>query len=136
MIRYLRSNNFWWLATLIYMGLIYYASAHTIAIDGLNSNDYRVISSLTHVAMYGGLAFLASISFYKSGNELKKSCFKGFLLAIVYGITDEYHQSFVPGREAHFDDWLLDVFGSVLAVYFLIRFSTLRYFKDFFSKAE
>jgi len=134
--KFLKNKNFWRLATLAYMGLVYYSSSQAIRISGLDSNDYKIISSIVHILMYGGLAALAIISFYQSGFKLKKSCLQGFLLAIVYGVTDEYHQSFVPGREMSFGDWLLDVFGSVLAVCFLIRLSTLRYFKDFFSKAE
>ena len=34
-----------------------------------------------------------------------------FLTASVYAFSDEVHQSFVPGRNASFYDWLADVAG-------------------------
>ena len=37
------------------------------------------------------------------------------VLVIVYGITDEYHQSFVPGRDASIWDVLADNVGGFLA---------------------
>ena len=37
------------------------------------------------------------------------------ILVIVYGITDEYHQSFVPGRDASIWDVLADGVGGFLA---------------------
>jgi VanZ family protein len=35
------------------------------------------------------------------------------LIASVYGISDEFHQSFVPGRETEFLDWLADTLGGM-----------------------
>jgi VanZ family protein len=34
------------------------------------------------------------------------------LLASLYGVTDEFHQSFVPGRTPDIVDWLLDTAGA------------------------
>lgn len=36
------------------------------------------------------------------------------LFCLVYGISDEYHQSFIPGREPSFGDLLADTTGAVL----------------------
>jgi VanZ family protein len=49
--------------------------------------------------------------------------------AAVYGITDEFHQWFVPGRMATWQDWAADAVGSMLGVYliwFLLRFRMRR----------
>ncbi len=35
--------------------------------------------------------------------------------AVFYGVTDEFHQSFVPGRSADFDDLLADTIGAAIA---------------------
>jgi len=32
----------------------------------------------------------------------------------LFGVTDEWHQSFVPGRDASFFDWLADTLGAFL----------------------
>ena len=41
------------------------------------------------------------------------------LIASLYGLIDEFHQLFIPGRSAEFYDWLADFLGSVLAVVIL-----------------
>lgn len=34
----------------------------------------------------------------------------------IYGISDEWHQSFVPGRDADNMDWLADTIGAAIAL--------------------
>lgn len=50
------------------------------------------------------------------------------LIASIYGLFDEIHQMFVPGRSAEFLDWLADFSGSLVAV--LIIGYLLRRIKD------
>lgn len=42
------------------------------------------------------------------------------LIASIYGVIDELHQLYIPGRSAEFYDWLADFTGSILAVIILI----------------
>lgn len=44
-----------------------------------------------------------------------------FLVAALYGASDEFHQSFVPGRSCEFADFLADAIGAFLgsALYLL-----------------
>ena len=37
-----------------------------------------------------------------------------------YGVSDEWHQSFVPGRSTEFADWIADTSGALLAMILLI----------------
>jgi VanZ family protein len=46
-------------------------------------------------------------------------------LGVLYGGSDEVHQSFVPGRNSDVHDWYADAAG-VLAAVFIYRFITLR----------
>jgi len=39
-----------------------------------------------------------------------------FLMTVGFGLTDEWHQSFVPGRTVDFLDWLADALGAALGV--------------------
>jgi VanZ family protein len=47
------------------------------------------------------------------------------LIASLYGLLDELHQLFVPGRSAEFLDWFADFSGSLIAV-LIVRFLILR----------
>ena len=38
------------------------------------------------------------------------------LVASAYGLTDEIHQVFVPGRSATVEDWVADSFGAITGV--------------------
>ncbi len=37
-------------------------------------------------------------------------------LAVFYGLSDEFHQHFVPGRQTDVFDWLADTLGAILVV--------------------
>ena len=39
----------------------------------------------------------------------------------LYGLSDEWHQSFVVGRESDITDWIADTSGSVLAILSLYK---------------
>jgi VanZ family protein len=39
-----------------------------------------------------------------------------WLITVTYGATDEWHQTFVPGRVAAFDDLAADALGALAAV--------------------
>ncbi len=43
------------------------------------------------------------------------------IIASLYGISDEFHQSFVPGRTPDVLDWLADSTGALLAVILMAR---------------
>ncbi|TAN62501.1 VanZ family protein, partial [bacterium] len=37
-----------------------------------------------------------------------------FIIAVIYAASDEFHQSFIPGRNADALDWMADSFGAAL----------------------
>lgn len=50
---------------------------------------------------------------YKDGPLRREyALFTAMLIGTIYGLTDEWHQSFVPGREATFRDVLCDIAGT------------------------
>lgn len=71
-----------------------------------------------HFVMYAVLATLVGISIWawrRSTDQVVKWALTAAAIAIVYGITDEYHQSMVPGRAATILDVLVDSAGALSA---------------------
>jgi len=102
-----------WLATAGYMALIYFLSSRHLQIP---SQLPEYFDKLAHVLLYMPLAFLFFRAMKRSGFH-KYVFFISFLLAGVYGITDEVHQSFVPGRDAAPADVVADFIGSIIGSY-------------------
>ncbi|MDN3019191.1 VanZ family protein [Paenibacillus sp. BSR1-1] len=96
---------------------------NTINTPNADNKDINVLNILvrksTHVTVFGILAILL----FKSFEVHRYSYFLSLILTFLYAITDEYHQSFMPGRVSSFRDVLFDSFGAILALslIFLIK---------------
>lgn len=100
----------YWLSTIIYMGMIFFLSSREWpeVLRGFEISD-----KLIHTFAYIPLAFLFYNSLIKSG--VRKYVFLfAFLLTAIYGISDELHQAFVPGRDPSVFDAFADSFGGFL----------------------
>ena len=71
-----------------------------------------------HLTEYAILATLAARAFRKASHQvLRQHWFKlSFLLAMLYALSDEFHQSFVPTRTASIHDSLIDSAGALIAL--------------------
>ena len=49
----------------------------------------------------------------------KKLAIAVLLIGMIYGLSDEFHQSFVPGRDSSIFDWFADCLGLILSLSFL-----------------
>ncbi len=67
-----------------------------------------------HAIAYAGLgaSFVRGLSGALWSQVTFRNVFWAILLAVGYGITDEWHQSFVPGRTPELRDLVADAFGS------------------------
>ena len=76
-----------------------------------------------HFTEYAVLAFLTRRAFITSSHEfLQRYWFQlGLLLVVIYGLLDEFHQSFVPSRTASVYDSVIDIAGG-LTVLLVFRF--------------
>jgi VanZ family protein len=66
-------------------------------------------------AILGGLLLRALAGGRRAGVTLKAAAL-AVLLAALYGVSDEWHQSFVPGRSPDAADLGADAIGATLAV--------------------
>lgn len=104
---------FSWLAFLGYLGVIFYLSSlSSVPVPEL----FPQIDKVIHLTAYLILGFLSRNAFDSIGIKLGTW---PFLVAALYGVSDEYHQSFVPGRDCSLYDWIADCAGCVLGVYFV-----------------
>lgn len=51
-----------------------------------------------------------------------------FVICLLYALSDEYHQSFVPGRSAQLQDVAVDMAGSLMAAFLVPYFFVLKSF--------
>lgn len=71
----------------------------------------RYEDKIAHFAVYGLLATLIC----RAGKGWRAAAW-AVVLASAYGLSDEFHQSFVPGRSPEVMDWVADTTGALLAV--------------------
>ncbi len=89
-------------AALLWMAGILYASS----LPGSEAGLPPPWDKLAHLAAYAVLGFLL-------GQGTGRPAL-AFLIAALYGVSDELHQTRVPGREASVLDWLADAAGALL----------------------
>ncbi|EAU55950.1 VanZ family protein [Mariprofundus ferrooxydans] len=106
----------WRLCLVLYCLLIYALSAQShlpvpLAFSGQDK--------LIHAAAYAGMSCL----FWHSwpGSRMLYRTAGAVLFCSLYGISDEWHQSFVAGRDASVFDWLADTAGAILLVSLLYK---------------
>ena len=100
------------LPALIIMGISWYLSSGTLETVQLPS----VSDKLIHLVCFAGLGFFWTWWFKKEywlQSPLKLILYVTLIVA-AYGLVDEIHQYFVPGRYASTLDWLADVAGGFL----------------------
>jgi VanZ family protein len=49
-----------------------------------------------------------------------------WVICACYGVTDEWHQRYVPGRFPSVDDWVADALGAAAAVIGLVAIARVR----------
>lgn len=102
---------------LVWMALIYVVSAQpTLPTIGETWLD-RTVKAAAHAGEYAVLAVLMARPALAGDGHLSRR--RGFVvlgLCFLYSLSDEYHQSFVPGRVADWADVAADTAGALLSV--------------------
>lgn len=85
----------------------------------LNINNIEllnlIIRKLAHYIGYLILGILVINMFIK--NKIPQSYLISIIFCIIYAISDEIHQLFVPGRACQIKDILIDSIGSITGIY-------------------
>ena len=77
----------------------------------------HILRKGAHFTAYLILGILVVNAFSKSGISGRKSLFLGLLVCIVYAMSDELHQAFVPGRGPALTDVIIDSAGSFAGIF-------------------
>ena len=107
----------YWLPLLIWAAIIFaFSSYPTAKASEIQWQDF-VVKKTFHIIEYGILATVTYRALRGSGVDEKKAGIYSMIFALVYGATDEFHQSFTSGRDAKLRDVIFDTIGGVLAIY-------------------
>jgi len=99
-----------WIFTILIALFIFYMSSRTF--KGVGGKGY--LSYIYHFSIFFILALFLLISIIK-GNLKNNHLVIAIIIAILYGISDEIHQFFVPGRYPSFVDVITNSVGILLA---------------------
>lgn len=145
-----------WIFVILWMMLIFYLSSQPAAESdnlstGITETIIKIVGKIApglyfsvgsynhilrknaHFFAYLVLGMLTTDAFGRSGMYGKKSLISAALLCVLYAVSDETHQLFVPGRGAQVMDVVIDSAGVgtgmalyVMASEFVGRFSAVR----------
>lgn len=101
-----------WLPTLFVATSIFILSAQPtfgITLEGWRS---EVLSNVVHFVEFAALAAAIAYGLKAEGMELEDAGKIAILMAFLFGVTDEIHQRFVPGRSSSPLDLIPDLIGA------------------------
>jgi VanZ family protein len=102
-----------WAAAIAWMGVIFLLSSRPDLPDfapGLPGLE-EIGGHLTAYGVLAGLLWWAL-----RGSGVRYPATWALVLAVAYGATDEFHQSFVPGRTMSVSDLIVDLIGASVAL--------------------
>jgi VanZ family protein len=117
-----------WLPVIIWSVVIFlFSSQKAIQTSEIHWQDF-IVKKTAHLVEY----FVLSILFFRAlvgqGLNKRKAAMYSILYISLYGLSDEFHQSFTPGREPRLRDVLIDITGGSLAP--IILWKLLPYLPD------
>ncbi len=107
----------YWAPVILYAGLIFTISSFPLPPPKV---EIPFVDKFIHLIEYGILGFL----FYRAlrASRLAKQVFiLAIIFSILYALSDEIHQLFVPGREFDLWDLAADSLGAILIAIYLKR---------------
>jgi len=111
----------YWFPILAYAGFIAFLSS----LPGLATPSVAIFGfdKIIHIFEFGVFAFLLLRLLMHL--EIRNPFLIAIVVTVIYGVLDEWHQSFVPGRMCSFWDILADTIGAV----FVLKFKYIRWLK-------
>jgi hypothetical protein len=108
-----------WAPPLLYMTFIFLESAQS---DPLPALTALVWDKALHAVGYAALGALLARAFAGERWSWGRAALCAVIVASAYGASDEFHQSFVVGRDADVYDWIADSIGAAFGAAAFISF--------------
>ena len=110
----------WFIAVIIAIGIFYISS---LSFAGGIGGEHDLKATAYHIGVFLLFSFFLLISIVRG--KYGMFVLPVILFSIAYGLSDELHQAFTPGRYPSFRDVMLDSLGiGISSVFYMI---TLRY---------
>lgn len=112
-----------WFPVILWMLMIFLLSSRS-TVPQTAAIPTAITAALGHLVVYGILAILLYHALEQLINTFMSRATVAWLIATLYGVSDELHQSFVPGRNASVLDVGIDAVGAALGlliVYVVMR---------------
>jgi VanZ family protein len=111
---------YYWLPLIGWMGIIFWFSSQPEPFALPQSWQQELVGKAGHLIGYAGLGVLwwRALQAHRFTSQPQKLA---FVLTVLYAIFDEYHQTFVPGRNGSTTDVLIDATGAALGLWLLCR---------------
>ncbi len=121
------------------MGLIFWMSSRP-APEAVQKWPIFGVIKLSHLAEYGFLTLLWVWGLRHATNwSLRKVAMNSVLITVLWGISDEFHQSFVPERTAKLADVFTDLLAALAvssSIFFICGRKAKLCYKSAFKKDE
>ena len=103
----------YWLPPFLYAAFIFFLSS----IPGKKYlYAFSSADKLLHLVEYAILGYLIARAFGYNSSGRKRLFIRSFAVCLLYGLSDEFHQWFVPYRVVSSMDMLANVTGSLLGI--------------------
>lgn len=115
-------NRFWLkVPAILYAALIFgLSSLQKTPLDEMPFWNFDKLVHLLEYAVFGILLMLAFRS-DQIDQPMRRANLQTIIVGILYGLSDEIHQFFIPGRISSIEDFVADALGILLGVWLFNR---------------
>lgn len=119
----LKILKFWIPVVLWALVIFTFSSQESTRASQIHWQDF-IIKKSAHMFVFGVLCGLLYRAFTNTSTSIrhKTAGYLSLALASFYGVTDEFHQMFTPGREPTLRDVGFDTLGAIIAI-LVIRYA-------------
>jgi VanZ family protein len=106
-----------WLLVLLWAGFIFFLSHQPGLKSGLPNEWDFLLRKLAHISEYAILTLLLIQALKEHQMPKRRIFWLTVIVAVLYALSDEYHQSFILKREGAISDVFIDSIGIFLVTW-------------------